>query len=297
MAGIFILGTAGCVPADGMRQAGSGLLAATGLVSQSQANTLTEGAAKFSDAVQEITPEQEYYIGRTVGATILQSYPLYDNLAATQYVNLLGQSVVKQAGAGDTFAGYHFAIIDSSEVNAFAAPGGFIFATRGMLRLCRSEEMAAAVLAHEIAHVELKHGMQAIKTSRLTSATSLLASEGAKNMGSSQFHELTNLFGESIQDSVAKLVDTGYSRATEVEADRLAVQFLESSGYQPAALISLLESMDKTGRSAGDIGFFKTHPAPLDRIHEIRVATPNPATSAHPSAINPQRYLAAMKDV
>ena len=157
--------------------------------------------------------------------------------------------------------------------------------------------MAAAVLAHEIAHVELKHGMQAIKTSRLTSATSLLASEGAKNMGSSQFHELTNLFGESIQDSVAKLVDTGYSRATEVEADRLAVQFLESSGYQPAALISLLESMDKTGRSAGDIGFFKTHPAPLDRIHEIRVATPNPATSAHPSAINPQRYLAAMKDV
>lgn len=297
MVGLFLLAVSGCVPGDGMRQTGAGLLAATGFVSQGQADTLLKTTEKLGGAIQEITPEQEYYIGRTVGATILQTYPLYEDQAATQYVNLLGQSLLKLAGAGETFAGYHFVILDSPEINAFAAPGGFIFTTRGMLRLCANEEMAAAVLAHEIAHVELKHGMQAIKTSRFTSAASLLAMEGANSVGTPQFQELTNIFGESIRDSVTTLVDTGYSRSSELAADRMASRFLETSGYQTAALVFLLESMDKTDRSAGGGGFFKTHPAPIDRVNEIRATTPSLSPLAPSTEFRRQRFLDALKNV
>ncbi|HSR36047.1 MAG TPA: M48 family metalloprotease, partial [Desulfurivibrionaceae bacterium] len=231
IAGLLLATLTGCVEAQEFgKQISANLLAATGVVTHEQASSLVDATVKISEAVQDLTPEQEHYIGRTVGATLLQGYPLYEDQQATRYLNLLGQTLVKVSGATETFNGYHFVALDTPEINAFAAPGGFIFVTRGMLRLCKSEEMVAAVLAHEIAHVELKHGLSAIKTSRLTSATALLAVEGAKSVGSPEFKQLTALFGESIQDAVTTLVDKGYSRSTELEADQTAVRILERCG-------------------------------------------------------------------
>jgi beta-barrel assembly-enhancing protease len=79
----------------------------------------------------------------------------------------------------ETFGGYHFLILDSDEINAFAAPGGLIFVTRGMLRCCDSEDAVAAVLAHEVGHVQHQHGIQTIRKPALTSAFTILAAEGA----------------------------------------------------------------------------------------------------------------------
>lgn len=297
IAGLLLMAATGCVAAEEFRQTGASLLAATGVVSHEQASSLIDATVKISDAVQELTPEQEYYIGRTVGATILQNYPLHEEQPATRYLNLLGQTLVKLSGATETFSGYHFVVLDTPEINAFAAPSGFIFITRGMLRLCKSEEMVAAVLAHEIAHVELKHGLSAIKTSRLTSATALLAVEGAKSMGSPEFRQLTSLFGESIQDAVTTLVDKGYSRATELEADRMAVQILERSGYAGAPLLALLEAMERTNQVQGGFAFLKTHPAPTDRLAELHTANPDmPAAVPSPESRR-KRFSAAFGNV
>ena len=89
----------------------------------------------------------------------------------------------KTSDLPETFGGYHFLILDSDEINAFAAPGGFIFVTRGLLRCCKHEDAAAAVLAHEIGHVELRHGLQAIKKSRITTALTTLGIAGVKTFG------------------------------------------------------------------------------------------------------------------
>ncbi|MEW6593237.1 MAG: M48 family metalloprotease [Thermodesulfobacteriota bacterium] len=297
-AGALLVAVTGCVEAQEFgKQVGANLLAATGVVTHEQASSLIDASVKISDAVQELTPEQEHYIGRTVGATLLQGYPLHEDPQATRYLNLLGQTLVKVSGASETFSGYHFVALDTNEINAFAAPGGFIFVTRGMLRLCKSEEMVAAVLAHEIAHVELKHGLQAIKTSRLTSATALLAVEGAKSAGSPEFRQLTALFGESIQDAVTTLVDKGYSRATELEADQTAVKILERSGYEAAPLLALLESMERTSQEQGGFAFLKTHPAPADRLTELRAASPEMPVPAPSPEWRRKRFAAALGNV
>lgn len=298
IAGLLLVAATGCVEAQEFgKQVSANLLAATGVVSHEQATSLVDATVKISEAVQDLTPEQEHYIGRTVGATILQAYPMHEAQAATRYLNLLGQSLVKVSGATETFSGYHFVVLDSPEINAFAAPGGFIFITRGMLRLCNSEEMVAAVLAHEIAHVELKHGLQAIKTSRLTSATALLAVEGAKSVGSPEFRQLTSLFGESIQDAVTTLVDKGYSRATELEADRTAVLILERSGYAAAPLLTLLEAMERTNQAQGGFAFLKTHPAPPDRLTELRTSHPDMPVAPPSPESRRKRFSAALGNV
>ncbi len=123
---------------------------------------IAEKTLSVTNSFKDITPEQEYYIGRTVGAMILQKYAPYNNTTANQYINVMGPMLAQASDRPETYGGYHFLIQDSDEVNALAAPGGFIFLTRGMLRCCPQEDAVAAVLAHEIGHVQSKHGLRAI---------------------------------------------------------------------------------------------------------------------------------------
>src|SRR5574340_1141221 len=91
------------------------------------------GATKAAKASREINDSEEYYIGRAVAARILSQYPLYQNAAVTEYVNEVGQTVARKSARPNTFKGYHFAVLDTTELNAFACPGGTIFITKGLL--------------------------------------------------------------------------------------------------------------------------------------------------------------------
>ena len=115
---------------------------------------------------------------------ILARYKVYEDAPLTGYVNRVGGLVAAVSERPETYGGYHFWVLDSDGINAFAAPGGFVFVTRGLLAQAPDEEAVAAVLAHEVGHVCLKHGLKAIKQSRLTSAFGILAAEGAKQYGS-----------------------------------------------------------------------------------------------------------------
>jgi predicted Zn-dependent protease len=220
-------------------------------------------------SMEDITPEQEYYIGRTVAANILSRYRPYRNKAANAYVNKIGTLLTYHSDLPNTYGGYHFMILDSNEINAFAAPGGFIFVTRGMLRCTDSEDAVAAVLAHEIAHVTHKHGMRAIKSSRWTRVGTLLGIEAAKRGSSEEFAELVSVFEESIDDVINTLVVNGYSREYEHEADTTALKMLSGLGYNPAALPGMLRIMDRRLKPGG-IDFARTHPAPQQRIAGIQ---------------------------
>jgi predicted Zn-dependent protease len=242
---------------------------ATGQISSEQGQSIRRVGEAAEKTFQDITPEQEYYIGRSVGATIIQTYNVYDRAEANAYLNRLGQSVARFSDMPETFRGYRFLILETDEVNAFAAPGGFIFISRGMLRLCQTEDDLAAVIAHEIGHVQYRHAVRAIKSSRLTSALTIIALESAKNLGGSDLAEVTAAFEGSISDITSTMMKGGYARAQEREADRAAVTILQRMGYQPTALTDVLARMDRV-LQADKRGFGSTHPPASSRIQELQ---------------------------
>ena len=238
------------------------------MISEEHAESINTSAEALGRAFTEITPEQEYYIGRAVGASVVSSYAPYDRAAVNRYVNLVGQSLARYSDRPETFGGYHFLVLDSDEINAFAAPGGLVFVTRGLLRCCPDEDALAAVLAHEIGHVAHQHGLQAIKGSRITSALAIIGTESAKHLGGGDLARLTETFEESIHDITTTLVNNGYSRSLEREADQAALTILGRAGYDPAALLTMLEEMQQR-LTPGGPDFARTHPSPASRMDEI----------------------------
>jgi len=255
----------GCETMNAMTQVGTQIGAASGLISSSQAASIQKVATATTKSFEDFTPEQEYYIGRTVGAVILQKYRPYSNQTANKYINILGQTLSRASDRPQTYGGYHFLIQDSNEINALAAPGGFIFITRGLLKCCKSEDALAGVIAHEIAHVQEKHGIQAIEKSRITSALTTIGIEGAKNFGSADLASLTSTFESSITDITGTLINSGYSKSFEKSADLNAVTILKRVGYNPTGLLDMLQIM-KNRLIPGKQDFGQTHPTPNERI-------------------------------
>ncbi len=259
------------------------------------AGSIQKSAAAIQRASEDFTPEQEYYIGRTVGAVVLSKYRPYNNQNATHYVNTVGQTLAQASDLPETFNGYHLLILDSPEINAFATPSGLIFVTRGMIRCCHNEGELAAVLAHEVGHVQYRHGMQAIEKGRATEALTIIGLEATKTFAQSDIASLTRTFEGSINDISTTMIGSGYSRSFEGEADRAAVTILRRVGYDPGHLVRMLETMDSRLKPGG-IDFAKTHPSPKSRIQSLSGLIPAGPEPALTPAQN-KRYNAAMWDV
>ncbi len=292
-AGMVWLAT-GCETMNKVVQAASDAAAAGGVITTNQAASINRTSQAVTKTFQDITPEQEYYIGRTVAATVLTQYKPLAKDDLNGYVNEVGQSLAQFSDRPETFGGYHFLVLDSQDINAFAAPGGLILVTKGLLQCCQNEDELAAVLAHEIGHVEKVHGLRAIKTGRLNSALTILAVEAGKNLAGEQLAEVTQAFDESINDITGTLMNSGYSRKLEYEADAAGVEILKRSGYQSGALVAMLENMAKNWDTSRH-DFAATHPAPADRIAQLQklgVASTQASNNARQ-----QRFLAATRSL
>ena len=276
---LLIVWAAGCAS---VTELGTSIGVATGRLTPEQAESINQSAQAVEKTFEDITPEQEYYIGRSVAATVLVTYKPLDSARANEYLNLLGQTLSQFGTKPETFGGYHFALLNTDEINAFSAPGGLVMISRGMVRLCKNEDELAAVLAHEIGHVENQHGLRAIKKGRLTSALTSLALAAGKTLGGSELSQVTEAFEGSISDITGTMMNSGYARATEFQADKSAVDILKKSGYNPAALVGMLQEMQKRWVPNGP-GFGHTHPEPSVRIAEIQKQIGAATTTAEPS--------------
>lgn len=214
----------------------------------------------------ELTMEEEYYIGRSVAARILSQYKPVADKKRTEYINTLGNVLARYSSRPETFSGYHFMLVESDEVNAFAAPSGFIFITTGLYSKVASEEQLAAVLAHEISHVTLKHGLSAIKSSRLTEAFTIIGTEAVKEYSSAEVAQLTAAFEGTIDDVVNKMVVSGYSRSQEYDADAEALRIVYKAGYDPSGLMKFLKNLSEQKSKSKGLGFYKTHPPADERL-------------------------------
>lgn len=259
------------------------------------AGFLARSVASVKRANADLTPQQEYYLGRAFGANLLQTRAPWVNAAANRYVNQLGQALARMSDRPETFSGYRFLILDTAEVNAFAAPGGFIFVSRGLIRLTHNEAELAAVLAHEVAHVEQEHGLKAIRQDRLASAVLGIGSDYAQTFGSAEVKQLTATFSDSISDLTKTIVNNGYSRDTEFEADAAAVRILRRAGYPPQALLAMLNDL-KSLPASSTAGFAKTHPNPSDRIDAVKDLLGS-TRAAKVTSAQQRRYQAALGGV
>ncbi len=203
--------------------------------------------------------EKEVQIGRQLAMEVEQQAKMVEDPVVTEYVNRVGQNVVLHSDAKLPFT---IKVIDSDEVNAFALPGGFFFVNKGLLLAADNEAELAGVMAHEIAHVTARHAME--------------------NQGKGtllQYGMLAGiLFGGGIASAVLQnaggitqaLAFFKFSRNAEGEADRLGVQYLYASGYDPTAMSTMFEKLASQNRKKpGTLSkLFSSHPQSVDRRDE-----------------------------
>ena len=244
---------------------------AVGLVDQNTANAVSVSAKAIGSAAEEINPQQEYYIGRAVAANILAAYKIYlSNQMLTAYLNNICNAITVNSPQPDTYNGYHVVLLDSNEINAFATSGGHIFVTRGLVNAAKSEDALAGVLAHEVAHIQLKHSIKAIKNSRMTQALLVTGTSAAGAATGMDVKQLTDVMNESVGEIVQTMVNNGYSQTQEFEADNKALSLMAGAGYNPSGLTDMLKSLSSV-QTAGS-GFGKTHPSPAQRISNAELS-------------------------
>ena len=233
---------------------------------------------------QDLTPEQEYYLGRAAAARIFGSNKAINDEQLHYYLNSLTNYLAYFSSRPETYAGYRVQVIDSDELLAYSTPGGFIILSDQLVASCENEDQLAGVIAHEIAHISLQHGLAAIKSSHLQEAGQLLSS-AILDTDLSYARQATLLkqsFGGSVDDIVVQLLNSGYSKSQESDADEAAVLMLNRAGYNPLALEKFLAKTIENEKPAtddffnteGDIdiknAFTQTHPGSDDRISKIR---------------------------
>jgi predicted Zn-dependent protease len=212
-----------------------------------------------------LSVESEKRIGEEAKAHILQQYQLFLSTPVQTYVDGIGQklAVLSDRPSID----YDFTILDSDLINAFAAPGGYIFITRGLLESMEDEAELAMVLSHEIAHVTALHGVQMIQKEMGQNALAILGTLGAAIVAGPE----AMLMMANTASLFSSLYMLGYSRDRELEADQLGLQYLLRAGYDPRAslrFLKKLESGDNKNLQGWDL-YFRTHPPISDRIRII----------------------------
>jgi beta-barrel assembly-enhancing protease len=211
-------------------------------------------------SIQFYSIEREVAIGRQLAAEVDRSSKVINDPLVSEYVNRIAQNVVLHS---DSKVPFTIKVIDSQEVNAFALPGGFLYVNRGLLEAADNEAEVAGVIAHEIAHVAARHGMEQASKGELFNYLSI------------PLIFLGGIGGYAIRQGLGLAVPLSFlkfSRGAEKEAERLGAQYMWASGYDPNALITFFEKLQaKNKKKPGTLSkLFSTHPMTGDRITEVR---------------------------
>jgi predicted Zn-dependent protease len=240
----------------------AGLVQGTGQVIQSQ--TLSEG--------------DELAMGESAVCAITTRYPIWNNDAANRYVNLVGMTVA--SGCSRPEIPFSFVVLDTDEVNAFSAPGGFVMVTRGALMRMSDESELAGVLGHEIGHVVLRHGFEVTKAA--------MASEGFKKAASSADSRVQQ-FGFAVDAMTDTILNKGWDQPQEFAADEQAVKMLIATHYDPAGFERFLGKLNASGGS-----LMSTHPAKGERLARVTKQINDSGARGKGQAL-PDRFAANIK--
>ena len=222
-----------------------------------KANKAVEAKQKFDD--WNITDAEERQIGEQVSLKLRTRFGVYQNEPVGKYVSLVGGALAQTSSRPGL--DWKFIVLDTDGVNAYAAPGGFVHITRGLLGLMKNEAELAGVLGHEITHVTEKHTIGAIKQDKTISI-------GADAAGSGSL--TANLIAKLAERAFGDIFDGKFSQGDESESDKIGIQMANKLGYAPLGLAqALLKVADRNASRTEPNGWFKSHPAIKDRIASI----------------------------
>ncbi len=205
--------------------------------------------------------KQEIAMGQETDQAIRQQFGIYEDKALNEYVNRIGQSMVPNSHRPNLK--HHFAVLDTPVVNAFAAPGGYIYVTRGILALMNSEAELAAVLGHEMGHVAARHSMAQLSGQMLAQIGLVIGSIVSKDI-----RKFAGLASIGMQ-----LLFLKFSRSDEYQADALGIRYARQAQYSPGEMLrffTALENMSGESSSHRIPTFLSTHPMTADRIAKVK---------------------------
>ena len=243
---------------------GALLLAALGAGCSSQMFSPDAPLGKIAMATgfaPQIDDAEERRIGDQAAATLLGAAPLLGNAELQKYVNRVGLHIAR-AGTRPELD-WSFGVLDTDTVNAFAAPGGTVLISRGLLRRLNDESELAGVLAHEVTHVELKHHL------RTLIQTGVMGSAASKTLSLATGGR-TDAYNGIATDVFTNLYSRGLSRDDELEADRNGMQLARRAGYDAYGLVAVLQTLEAMNpKDASLTLLLKTHPQPADRLAQL----------------------------
>ena len=223
---------------------------------------------KIKQANAEVSEPQEIELGSGIASSLLGAAPLLDHPELQRYVNRIGRWIALQSERPDL--PWHFGVLDDTDINAFAAPGGYVFITKGLLARMNSEAELAGVLAHEISHVLRKHHLQALKKGARRELMADLANKAIKSKGGDK--RLSKLVSAGTE-----LYARGLDKEDEFESDRMGVVLAARAGYDPYGLPAVLQTLQSINPADSNLALmFKTHPG-FDKRLELLGPLMSPA--------------------
>ena len=232
-------------------------------------NTTKNPITGETQHVGSMTPDQEIALGLQAAPEMAAQYGGESaDPRASAAVQQVGQRLV-QANQLDTKTPYKFQfhlLADDQTINAFALPGGQIFITQGILKKLGSEAELAGVLAHEVGHVIERHSAQQVAKSSLTQGLASAAAIATYDPNSTG----RSVANAAIAAAIAKVVSLRFSRNDELQADEMAVRFTPTAGYDPHAMIKVMQMLQQEGGRSSTPEFMSTHPDPGNRIGKLQ---------------------------
>jgi Zn-dependent protease with chaperone function len=248
---------------------------------------------QFKPGFNLFSPQQDVQVGKETSAQVDKQMPLVNDPEVLQYVNSLGKRLTSFAPNNNSEYAWQFKIVNSTEINAFALPGGFVYVNRGAIEAAEDEAQLAGVMAHESGHVVMRHGTH-------------MASQAVLAQGGVAI--LTSIFGQSGSLS-AQLAELGIglgmnslllknSRRAESQADEVGTYILYQAAYDPHAMAQFFQIIEKKYPQR-TLQFFSDHPNPENRIQDVdseiaKLGPPRATTTDSPEFEAIKRRLAAM---
>lgn len=229
-----------------------------------QAQDLFNKGQQVAEATREMTQEEEIELGRGLTARVLGAAPLVEDEGLQRYVNRVGMWLAMQSERPDL--PWRFGVISSTEVNAFAMPGGTVLITSGLYDRLRDEAELAGVLGHEIAHVVQKHQLNAIKKAAGQALIGDLAGEAAARSSNAA----VQMFGDEVFNAGMNIFAKGLDKNDEYDADARGMVLAARGGYNPFGLVGVLQTLGASGGAQGGMALMlSTHPNPQSRIEKL----------------------------
>lgn len=232
-------------------------------------------SSEFNDVTGEtqqvaLSMDQEIALGLQAAPEMADMHGgLYQNAEAQQFLDDVCGRLVQNSAVGETEWPFECHLLaDAETINAFALPGGQVFLTVGLYRELETEAQLAGVMAHEIAHVVARHGAEQMAEQQLAQGISGAAVIAAYDPSDPN----SGATAAQVSALISGLVTMKYGRDDELQSDRLGVRFMSEAGYDPRAMIRVMEILAASGNGAQPPEFFSTHPNPDNRIERIREA-------------------------